>query len=609
MSGITFKRIMSLGAVALTAGLGTLILQGCGDKATPKSQTKVFKKTNFEAVTSRLDPNGDLYIFADTTNFMNKIDVFAGELKGVIGESISDPEPRRLALSGIDLAMKCFRESGMKNIGGFGASSIMIKEDLFRNKVFLYKNKGGVSPSPFWNLMGKAPHELKTLKMLPADTAAANFFDFNAEMGASWLEQQIKSSGIPELNQGLAKFETQSKGIMGVDYKTLLASFDNHAGMFITLDKNKKGMIPAGDKLMQIPEPALAFVLAVKDERIYELIKSKIPPQFKAKENNLEGAKTTIFDQLPFPVRIQPVIAQKDGLLVIATNPDIIKNFFSANAAKLTGTDEFKALAENIPLNANGFKYVSSQFGKVIADVQRQIMASNSQNMVPLTFFNKLNSLNSTMTVFSTYQVIDDGIMSVFNSNWNMSTVMLTQVSIAPTAIMAGMLLPALNSAREKARRISCSSNLKSMGLALKQYAMDHQDKFPEADGVAGLEVIRKDEYLFDPKVYVCPSTSQRPAQSGQPLKADNVSYVYFGGFMEGADVVNMPLIFDRPGNHKNYINILFGDGHVGGFSGKFNNCRDVVEYIIKTSPGKISEKNRKLLLKKAELFDTGKVR
>src|SRR5258708_905861 len=56
-------------------------------------------------------------------------------------------------------------------------------------------------------------------------------------------------------------------------------------------------------------------------------------------------------------------------------------------------------------------------------------------------------------------------------------------VVIAIIAILAGLLLPALAAAKQKARTTQCVSNLHQISLGLKMYADDFNGFYPESGG------------------------------------------------------------------------------------------------------------------------------
>ena len=160
---------------------------------------------------------------------------------------------------------------------------------------------------------------------------------------------------------------------------------------------------------------------------------------------------------------------------------------------------------------------------------------------------------------------------AIYKKSWkDIPKKKLLKAVIAVNIISYGILslfffsMSPLSSTREKARRISCFSNLRSIGLSLKQYAMDYNDYFPNE----GWEQLRTNDYLTDYGVYNCPSSDTPKGKDNEKLTYEMVDYIYQKG-LKDSDDSKTPLAWDKPGMHEDYGNVLFLDGHVKGFAGE----------------------------------------
>jgi prepilin-type N-terminal cleavage/methylation domain-containing protein/prepilin-type processing-associated H-X9-DG protein len=117
-------------------------------------------------------------------------------------------------------------------------------------------------------------------------------------------------------------------------------------------------------------------------------------------------------------------------------------------------------------------------------------------------------------------------------------------VVIAIIAILAAILFPVFARARENARRASCSSNEKQIGLGMLQYVQDYDEQLVP-HGIGSYDVSTSSTttnyykwmdaiqpYVKSTQLFVCPSAQDRPYFAQKDLTGSQTATTYqYGGY------------------------------------------------------------------------------
>lgn len=484
-------------------------------------------KALFDATIKHVDMGGEMLQYQNTRALQEIVDKIPAVVK-----IFAEGEPMAPTIdSAVQSVIKLLN---IKAIKAGAASSVEVAPGIYCLKDFILVDMQAkalfIDPD--------MPNTILDWQGLPADTRIAIKQYVNLNRIWQMVYNEIKNNQDPQIRQ-LADMIDAVRQQQGIDIHALFASFDGDVEILLT-----------GTSL---EDAAAKVVIPDKNGSISALLKIVAPPQG---DSNIAT--------VPTPVANIKVIYEQ-GKITAVSNEKLL----AEPVETLGDKAEYKKYARILPERGYGYCIVDLpaeliNMGKAAIGDEKELLAVIDMFIRPV----------SIVCVGSTKK---DGFAATVASNFSIAQLMQSfSGAAASLPTLAGMILPALNAARDRGKQVNCISNLKQFGVAVMVYGADHDDKAPASidDLVKDNTYIQED--VCEDIIFLAP---------GKKL---------FGNFNPSTFPI---AICDRCSHNENQVDILYADGHVSSMPVSADaDEEDIIRTIAEQ--GNLSQADTDFLLK-----------
>ncbi|MBE6404965.1 MAG: hypothetical protein E7040_02980 [Lentisphaerae bacterium] len=443
-------------------------------------------RENFVKTTKYIDAYGEMYQYSNTRG----IEVFFNEKIPALIKIFTKESPE--IDKEITPIVDAVRNS--LNVGAFKAyasSSVDAGNGVYVAKSFILFDRKAQSIF----IDPKASNKPLNWKSLPADTRLAFKVDVNLAHVWAILKKEFSKTSIykevaefaenPEINAILNNFHGD------VEFLLTGTSLDNWAFRAAIPDKNG---------------------------RIGALIRK-----------HAGNAVKNDTAEIPLDANVKIVVKlMKDQIVAYSSRKTVAQP-----QKTLASKPLYQSYAKYLPENGSGY---------IVMDIPQEVITLLKNLVEDPEISQIIDLFLKPVSIVSVSTVEKDGAFSVCAANISFAQISQVGPMVGVLSVGAGMLWPALESARIRGRLANCSANIKQLGTGIFQYMYDNDGYLP-----TDLKELVKKAYVapavLNTIIYVGPYEKTKASQIKNPS-----SYILAVCLDEG---------------HKDRIAILFADGHV----------------------------------------------